>query len=72
MMVILLEQWEWRNREPIYERICPGFVNPDVLDARDLSLKELSKSQKESEELNWNDKKKLEKFLMKQQEQEVR
>jgi hypothetical protein len=37
---------------------------------QDQILKELSKAQKESEELNWNDKKKLEQFLMKQQEQE--
>ena len=37
---------------------------------QDQILKELSKAQKESKELNWNDKKKLEKFLMKQQEQE--
>ena len=37
---------------------------------QDQTLKELSKSQKEKKALNWNDKKKLEKFLKNQQKQE--
>jgi len=61
------EQKQLEEQNKTIEDLSKTF---DKLKDQDVKLKDLSKTQKEKEQLNFNDKKKLENFLKRQKEQE--
>ena len=62
-----IENEQLQNQEKTIVGLDKSLEN---MKQQDKTLEEISKNQKEKNELNWNDKKKLKKFLKKQEQQE--